>query len=154
MFTLRFDVHDINNMGFCESCNMNVFPTRPKFNIKIFGIFAIIMLILFTAITFISWSYLSEVFLFIYIMWGFLVINPYLIYYGIQKKNSCPRCFNKTSAKNLDYKPFGNKESELFKSLVPSKKTLINWHCPHCGNPINKGALFCGACGKKFDVKR
>ena len=141
-------------MGFCESCDMNVFPTRPRFSIKIFGVFAVIMLILFTTITVVSLSYLSEVFLFIYIMWGFLLINPYLIYYGVQKKDSCPRCFNKTSAKNLDYQPFGSKESELLKSLAPPKKNLLRWHCPHCGNVLNKGAVFCGKCGKKFSIVR
>lgn len=154
MFTLRFEVQDINNMYFCKRCNMNVFPTRPRFNIKIFGIFTISMLIIFTTITIVSLSILSEVFLFIYIMWGFLVINPYLIYYGIQKKNCCPNCFNKTSEKNLDYQPFGNKESELFKSLIPPKKNLLKWHCPHCGNALNKGALFCGKCGKKSEIVR
>ncbi len=154
MFTLRFEVQDIDKMGFCKSCNMNVFPTRPRFNIKIFGVFALIMLIVFITITIISLSIVSEVFLFIFFMWGFLLINPYLIYYSLQKKDSCPRCFNKTSEKNLDYQPFGSKEPEIYKTLAPAKKSIIKWHCPHCGNTLNKGALFCGSCGKKFEIQR
>ncbi len=147
-------VQDINNMVFCQSCCMNVFPTRPRFNIKIFGIFAVLMLIIFTTITIVSLSILSEIFLFIFFMWGFLIINPYLIYYGLQKKIYCPKCFDKASEKNLEYKPFGEKQPEIYKVLAPSLKSTIKWHCPHCGNPLNKEAVFCGSCGKKFEIQR
>ncbi|MFX0001168.1 MAG: hypothetical protein ACFE9Q_10490 [Candidatus Hodarchaeota archaeon] len=145
-------VQNINEMAFCKSCCMNVFPTRPRFNIKMFGFFAIMMFIIFTIISILSFSIFSEVFLFIFFMWGFLIINPYLIYYIFQKKNYCPRCFDKTFEKNLDYKPFGEKESEIYKTLTPSPKLITKWHCPYCGKSLNEGTVFCGSCGKKFNI--
>jgi hypothetical protein len=35
---------NLDDMQFCKNCLMNVIPTRPDFNIKIFGIFAFSML--------------------------------------------------------------------------------------------------------------
>jgi hypothetical protein len=84
-------------------------------------------------------------------MWGFLIINPYLIYYGLQKKQHCPRCFNKTIKKNLDYIPFGDKEPEIFKILAPPKKSLVVWYCPFCGKLLNDGVKICNSCGKKLE---
>ncbi|MFW9987725.1 MAG: zinc ribbon domain-containing protein [Candidatus Odinarchaeota archaeon] len=145
-------VQDPNDMMFCNQCKMNVFPSRPKFNIIIYVIFAIIFLGIFTAITIISLSFFSDLFLFIFFMWGFMIINPYLLYFGLQKKDSCPRCYTKTSEKNLKYKPFGEKESEIYRELTPLKKTIENFYCPYCGHSLNKGALFCGSCGKKLEL--
>ena len=54
MFPLRDMSQDINDMKFCESCKMNVFPARPKFNIKIFGIFAVTILIVLVVLTVIT----------------------------------------------------------------------------------------------------
>ena len=147
-------VQDSNDMNFCKNCKMNVYPSRPKFNIKMFGIFAIIMMAAFTVLTIIYFSIYSEIFLFIYFMWGFMIINPYLLYFGLQKKQYCPRCFNETIEKNLEYKPFGDKEPEIYKKIPPSEKSTIKWHCPHCGNSLNEGAVFCGSCGKKFEIQR
>lgn len=143
-------VQDPNNMMFCESCGMNVFPTRSRFNIKTFGIFVIIMMSIFTIITIITSSIFSGIFLFIFFMWGFMLINPYIIYYGLQKKQYCPRCFKIAGEKNLEYKPFGDKEPEIYEDLAPSEKSTIIWHCPYCGTPI-KGN-FCKSCGKKFEI--
>ncbi|UCD01020.1 MAG: zinc ribbon domain-containing protein [Promethearchaeota archaeon] len=147
-------VQDPNNMMFCESCRMNVYPTRQRFNIKIFGIFAILMLSLFISITIVSFSIFSEIFLIIFIMWGFMILNPYLLYYGLQKKQHCPRCLKRTVEKNLEYKPFGVKEPEIYKILAPSKTSLIIWHCPYCGTPLSERAKFCRSCGKKFEIQR
>lgn len=154
MFTLSYMVQDQSDMMFCNQCKMNVYPSRPKFNITLFGIFAVVMTIIFTTITIISLSMFSEIFLFIFFMWGFMVINPYLIYFGLQKKQNCPRCFNKTFEKNLEYKPFGEKEPEIYKKIAPSERSIEKWHCPYCGNSLNEGAVFCGSCGKKFEIHR
>jgi len=155
MFTLRVMVHqDPNDMMFCNQCKMNVYPSRPKFNIIIFVIFAIIMLFIFATITILSLSMFSEILLFIFFMWGFMIINPYLIYFGLQKKQICPRCFKRTSEKNLEYKPFGEKEPEIYQVLASSEKSVLKWHCPYCGQSLNGGALFCGSCGKKFEIKQ
>ena len=154
MFTLRVMVQDPNDMMFCNQCKMNVYPSRPKFNIIIYVILAIIMLFIFTVLTIISLSFFSELFLFIFFMWGFMVINPYLIYFGLQRKQNCPRCYKKTAEKNLEYKPFGEKEPEIYRTLTPSEKSIKNWYCPYCGHPLNEGAVFCGSCGKKFVIKQ
>jgi len=147
-------VQDQNDMMFCESCKMNVFPTRPKFNIKLFGTFVIMMMLIFTTITIIFLSIFSEIFLIIFFLWGFMILNPYLVYYGLQRKQYCPRCFKKTFEKNLEYKPFGAKEPEVYKILAPSKKSRIVWHCPYCGTSLSQGAKFCKSCGKKFEIQR
>ena len=154
MFTLSFKVQDPNDMKFCQSCRMNVFPTRPRFNIKIFGIFVIIIMSIFIALTIISFSIFSGILLFILFMWGFMIINPYFIYYRLQKKQYCPRCFKKIFEKNLEYKPFGVKEPEIYKTLAPTKKSTIIWHCPYCGTSLSEGAKFCKSCGKKFEIQR
>ena len=145
-------VQDSNDMNFCKNCKMNVYPSRPKFNIKMFGIFAIIMMAAFTVLTIIYFSIYSEIFLFIYFMWGFMIINPYLLYFGLQKKQCCPRCFKKTIEKNLEYKPFGDKEPEIYKELAPSEKSTIKWHCPYCGTHVQGN--FCKLCGKRFEIKK
>ncbi len=154
MFTLRVMVQDPNEMMFCNQCKMNVYPSRPQFNIIIFVIFAIIMFVVFTTITIISLSVFSEILLFIFFMWGFMIINPYLIYFGLQKKQNCPRCFEKASKKNLEYEPFGEKKPDIYKALAPSEKSVMKWHCPFCGNSLDEGAIFCGSCGKKFEIKQ
>jgi len=55
---------DINKMKFCESCKMNVFPSRPKFNIRLFGIFAVIILMTLITITVITSFIFSGIILF------------------------------------------------------------------------------------------
>jgi hypothetical protein len=87
-------------------------------------------------------------------MWGFMLINPYLIYFGLQEKKYCPRCYSETFEKNLTYEPFGEKEPGIYKSLASTAKTPKKWHCPFCGNSLNQGAIFCGSCGKKFVIER
>jgi len=143
---------NINEMGFCENCKMNVFPTRPKFNIKIFGFFAVVLFILFSIITIISMSIFSSIFLFIFFMWGFMVINPYVIYYGLKEKEYCPRCYQMVHEKNIEYKPFGDKIPEIFKALNVSKKKGNKWFCPYCGTVIQGN--FCKSCGRKFEINR
>ncbi len=145
---------DINEMKFCESCKMNVFPTRPKFNIKIFGIFSVMILIILTTITVITSFIFSGIILFLYFMWFFMVINPYVFYYAIKKKQYCPRCFQKVVEKNLLYQPFGEKEPDIYKSLAPIKKNSPKLFCPYCGNPMSKKGQYCNSCGKKFEIKR
>ncbi len=92
---------NINDMGFCDKCKMNVFPTRPKFNIKIFGFFVVVLFILLSLLTVISLSIFSSIFLFIFFMWGFMVINPYIIYYGLREKGYCPSVINRFMKKIL-----------------------------------------------------
>ncbi|MFX1419310.1 MAG: hypothetical protein ACFE9N_10360 [Promethearchaeota archaeon] len=145
-------VQDPQDMMFCNQCKMNVYPSRPKFNIKIFGIMAALLLIIFTIITIISLTIFTEIILLIFFLWGFMIINPYLVYYGLHKKQYCPRCYNKTIEKNLKYKPFGDKDPEIYKDLVPSQKSPVNWYCPYCGTSIHGD--FCKSCGKKFEIKR
>jgi len=82
-----------------------------------------------------------------------MLINPYLIYFSLQKKQYCPRCLRKTIEKNLEYQPFGDKEPDIYKELTSSsQKSPLTWYCPYCGIP-NQGN-FCKACGKKFELKR
>ncbi|MFX1371464.1 MAG: hypothetical protein ACFFCE_06350 [Promethearchaeota archaeon] len=151
---MRVKVQDPNDMMFCSQCKMNVYPSRPKFNIVLFVVLAIIMLFVFTTITLISMSFFSEFLLFIFFMWGFLIINPYLVYFGLRRKQNCPLCFKKASEKNLEYKPFGEKEPEIYKKIDPPQQTNIKWFCPYCGVSLNEGAIYCGSCGKKFEINQ
>ncbi|UCC21279.1 MAG: hypothetical protein JSV62_08375 [Promethearchaeota archaeon] len=145
-------VQDPNDMMFCNQCRMNVYPSKPKFNIKVFGFFVILLMTVFTILTIISLTIFAEIFLLIFFLWGFMIINPYLVYYGLQKKQYCPRCYDKTIEKNLSYKPFGDKEPEIYKKLTSSQKPPMTWHCPYCGTEINGN--FCKSCGRKFEIKR
>ena len=154
MVTWRDMSQDINEMKFCESCKMNVFPSRPKFNIKLFGIFAVIILMTLITITVITSFIFSGIILFLYYMWFFMALNPYVFYYGIKKKQNCPRCFQKVVEKNLQYHPFGEKEPEIFKSLAPVKKPATKVFCPYCGTPMSKKGQYCKSCGKKFEIQR
>ncbi len=142
---------NIDEMGFCENCKMNVFPTRPKFNVKIFGFFVVVFFILFTIITVVSFSIFSSIFLFIFFMWGFMVINPYVIYYGLRKEENCPRCYQMVHEKNTDYRPFGDRIPLIFKSIETSKRKG-KFHCPYCGISIQ--GTFCKSCGKNFEISR
>ncbi|MFX1343799.1 MAG: zinc-ribbon domain-containing protein [Promethearchaeota archaeon] len=144
---------EIADMQFCENCKMNVFPTRPKFNIKIFGIFIVLISAIIIPLTIIYLPILSGLFIFLFFMWGFMLVNPYLIYYILKKKQNCPRCYQKVVEKNLDYQPFGEKKPEIYKFMTPPKKTF-NWHCPYCGKSLIEEAKFCSSCGKKFDIQR
>ena len=125
-------VQDPNDMMFCESCRMNVFPARQKFNIKIFGFFAILILVIIVVLTIVFLPLLSGLFIFIFVMWGFMLFNPYILYYGLQKKQFCPRCFKKTIKKNIEYKPFGDKVPEIYKELIPkvfpSQNIFLEWN--------------------------
>jgi hypothetical protein len=85
-------------------------------------------------------------------MWGFMLLNPYLIYYLVKKKQFCPRCYQKVVEKNLEYQPFGKKEPEIYKLIAPPKKSK-KWYCPYCSNTLTEGAKFCGSCGKEFEIK-
>ena len=150
MFTLRQEIAD---MQFCENCKMNCFPVRPNFNVKIFGIFIVIILAIAVPITIIFIPYLSGLFIFLFLMWGFMLLNPYLLYYIAQRKQYCPRCYQKVTEKNLNYQPFGDKVPEVYKLITPQKKSS-NFFCPFCGNSLIEGAKFCNSCGKKFDIQR
>jgi hypothetical protein len=147
-------VQDPNDMMFCAHCKMNVFPSRQKFNIKIFGAFIILMVFLFVIIMILSYTLFSQILFFFFFMWGFMLLNPYLIYHGLQKKQYCPRCFKKAGKKNLDYFPFGDKEPEIYKKLAPSKKSHIVWHCPYCGKSLRERSEICNTCGKKVEIIR
>ncbi|MFX0030726.1 MAG: zinc ribbon domain-containing protein [Candidatus Hermodarchaeota archaeon] len=131
---------------------MNVFPSRPKFNIKIFGFFVILFSLILIALTIIFIPVLSGLFIFFFLMWGFMFLNPYTIYYLVKKKQFCPRCYHKVAEKNLEYQPFGKKEPAIFGLIAPVKKS-IEWHCPYCGNSLTEDARFCGSCGKEFEIK-
>jgi hypothetical protein len=144
---------NLDDMQFCMSCKMNVFPTRPKFNIKIFGIFVILVSAIIIPLTIIYLPILSGLFVFLFFMWGFMLFNPYLIYYLVKKKQNCPRCYQKVVEKNLDYQPFGDKTPEVYKFIAPSKKSF-DLFCPFCGNSLIEGVNFCSSCGKEFDIQR
>lgn len=154
MFTWRDMSQDINEMKFCGSCKMNVFPSRPKFNIKLFGIFVILISAIIIPLTIISIPLLSGLFIFLFLFYGFMILNPYLIYYSIKKKQNCPRCFQKVVEKNLLYQPFGEKEPEVFKSIAPVKKPAIKVFCPYCGTTMSKKGQYCKSCGKKYEIQR
>ncbi len=112
---------DINTMMFCRNCRMNVFPSRPKFNVITFVICVLIMFPIIATINLVFFFPFFVLFNFIFLMWGFMLFNPYLIFYGLKKKQYCPRCYQKVIEKNLDYQPFGEKKPEIFTSLSPSK---------------------------------
>jgi len=145
-----------DEMMFCENCKMNVFPSRPQFNVKTFGICAVITFFIILPIFITTIAFLSSIFFSLYFMWGFMFINPYLLYYGLQKTHFCPRCHQEAVEKNLDYEPFGEKEPEVYKLIThtPSKKNQKNWHCPYCGSQMDQDGVFCGDCGKKFEIQR
>ncbi|MFX0043061.1 MAG: hypothetical protein ACFE8L_09125 [Candidatus Hodarchaeota archaeon] len=145
---------DINDMKFCESCKMNVFPSRPKFNVKIFGIFAVIILIVLVVVTVITSFVLAGILLFLYYFWFFIVVNPYVFYYSIKKKQNCPRCFQKVVEKNLLYQPFGEKEPELYRTIAPVKNASPKLFCPYCATPMSKKGQYCKSCGKKYEIQR
>jgi len=145
-------IQDPNDMEFCESCKMNVFPSRKRFNIKTFGFFVILILIIVIPLTIIYLPIFSGIFIFVFIMWGFMLLNPYTLYYGLQKKQYCPRCYNKTVEKSLEYIPFGDKQPEIYNELSSSHSAQITWYCPYCGTPVQKN--YCKSCGKKLELKR
>ncbi len=144
---------NLDDMQFCRNCQMNVFPTRPEFNTKIFGILAISFLAILIAITIVFLSIFTEFILIIFFMWGFIIFNPYLLYFIAQKKNNCPRCYYVVDEKNLEYRPFGEKEPKIFNLTIP-QKINHNWYCPYCGKSLTEGANFCTSCGKKFEIQR
>ncbi|MHA1490707.1 MAG: hypothetical protein ACTSRI_13745 [Promethearchaeota archaeon] len=112
---------DTNTMKFCFNCRMNVFPSRPIFNVKMFVICVLIMFPIIVTINLVFFFAFFVLFNFIFLIWGFMLFNPYLIFYGLKKKQYCPRCYQKVIEKNLDYQPFGEKEPEIFTVLSPSK---------------------------------
>lgn len=144
---------NLDDMQFCKNCLMNVFPTRSEFNNKIFGVFAFSLLATLIIITITFLSIFTELFLLIFFMWGFMCLNPYLLFYIAKQKQNCPRCYQIVSEKNLDFKPFGEKEPEVYK-LIDLQKKSHKWHCPYCGNNVNEQAMFCNSCGKKFEIQR
>ncbi|MFW9824423.1 MAG: hypothetical protein ACFFE4_15875 [Candidatus Thorarchaeota archaeon] len=143
---------NLDDMRFCKNCQMNVYPTRPEFNIKIYGIFIIIVLTVLISLSSFFLSFLAELFLFVYFMWAFMILNPYLIYYLIQNKINCPRCYQATEAKNLEFQPFGERSPKPYNNIAPRKKIKI-LYCPFCGISQNMNSNFCRICGKKLDIK-
>ncbi|MFX1455499.1 MAG: zinc ribbon domain-containing protein [Promethearchaeota archaeon] len=143
---------NLNDMRFCKNCQMNVYPTRPEFNIKIYGIFTIIILAILITLTSLFLSIFAELFLFIYFMWAFMILNPYLIYYLSQQKNNCPRCYQTTHEKNLEFRPFGEKPPKAYSIIAPRKENH-QFYCPYCGISLDKKAKFCKICGKKLEIK-
>ncbi|MFX0188969.1 MAG: hypothetical protein ACFE8A_14685 [Candidatus Hodarchaeota archaeon] len=110
---------DINDMMFCESCKMNAFPSKSKFNMVHFGIWTVVMFIIVLIFLASLSPFLGGILFFLYFMWGFTFLNPYLIVYALKKKGYCPRCQQKLVEKNIEYQPFGNKEPEVFKEIRP-----------------------------------
>jgi hypothetical protein len=145
---------NFDDMKFCNLCKMNVFPTRPPFNVKLFILFFIIVSITFIPLIILSLPYLTAwIIVAIFLTWGFLVINPYLIIYGLKKKQYCPNCYQLLNEKNLEYQPFGEKVSEIYEKIAPKKYNKSEWFCPYCGNRMSKKAKFCHSCGKKCELK-
>jgi hypothetical protein len=143
-----------DDMKFCNKCKMNVFPTRPLFNIKIFFFFFIIVsAIIIPLIILYLPNVAAGILIFIFLIWGFLIINPYLIIYGLKKKQYCPNCHLRVVEKNLEYQPFGEREPEIYNNIAPTKKQKNKWFCPYCGNKMSKKAKFCYSCGKKYELQ-
>ncbi len=103
-----------NDMMFCNKCKMNVYPGRPELSMVALGITAIITIIILSIISLIIMSLFLGLFVSFYFIWGFMCLNPYLIIYSLKKKEYCPKCYNRAVEKNIEYKPFGNKEPEGF----------------------------------------
>ena len=145
-----------DEMMFCEKCKMNVFPSRPQFNVKAFVVCSVVIFLIILPIFVTTITFLSEILFYLYFMWGFMFINPYLLYYSLLKKQFCPRCYQGAVGKNLEYKPFGEKEPEVYKEIAPapSKSNQSAWYCPYCGSQMDHDGDFCSACGKKFEIKR
>jgi hypothetical protein len=142
-------------MNFCENCKMNVFSARPEFNTMIFVVNAVVMFIIVFILMF------SPLFYFFYFMWFFMVVNPYLIYYGLQPKKFCPKCRSRVVEKNLGYEPFGSKKGEGLPRLPYETQTTQvtqtgpvkqGWFCPYCGAAISRDWKFCKACGKTLEI--
>lgn len=153
MFTLKQMAQNSDDMQFCKNCKMNVFPTRPRFNTKLFILFIILVSSILIPLTIIYLPILSGLFIFLFLFWGFMILNPYLLYYIAKKKQFCPSCYQKVIEKNLDYHPFGKKEPEIYKLIAPDKKSF-KWYCPYCGILLDEGARFCKSCGKIIEFQR
>jgi len=138
---------------------MNVFPTRPEFNVIVFGVFAGVLVIISVILSFLLllwWFFTFLVFSFL-----FMILNPYLIYYGLKPKIYCPNCHSKCSEElNREYEPFGPKRGEGFphlpyeESISHPNKVLstIGWYCPYCGASISRKWKFCKSCGKILEI--
>jgi hypothetical protein len=145
---------NFDEMKFCPTCKMNVFPTRPPFNIKLFLFCFVIVSAVFIPLMVIFLPDIAAgIIVFIFLLWGFMIINPYLIIYGLAKKQYCPNCHHLLNDKNLDYQPFGEKQPEIYKIIAPKKNHKNKWFCPYCGNKMSKTARFCYSCGKKCELQ-
>lgn len=146
-------------MRFCNNCRMNCFPTRSEFNTKVFGIFAVIIFIIITVLTILL--ILSWFFNLMFFFYLFMILNPYLIYYGLIPKIYCPKCHSKcTEEPNKEYEPFGPKKGEGLPHLPYEKptshqsniKTREGWFCPYCGASISRNWKHCKLCGKLLEI--
>jgi len=132
---------------FCNRCQRNVFPKRPKPD------YLLLFLSLFTC---------------------FLI---FLVYYAFKSKDSCPICYSKVGMINFDYPPFkGTPESYDpnlistgsvvrteetifepegdFVTFIPAPHnsggdtdTLEQKFCKSCGSKIGLEMKFCTRCG-------
>lgn len=138
---------------------MNVFPTRPEFNVIVFGVFAAVLFIINVILSYLwaSWW----IFTFLFFLFLFMILNPYLIYYGLKPKKYCPNCHSKCSEEpNREYEPFGPKRGEGLphlpyeESISHPNKVLstIGWYCPYCGASISRKWKFCKLCGKILEI--
>ena len=57
---------NLDDMQFCKNCEMNVFPTRPEFHIKIFVVFAFSLFVILITVTILSLSIFTELTLIIF----------------------------------------------------------------------------------------
>ena len=152
---------DKNDMRFCNNCKMNVFPTRPEFNTLAFSVIAAVMFVIVTIFTFLA--FFTLFFEMIFFLYLFMCLNPYLIYYGLLRKDNCPKCRSKVVDKNLEYEPFGTKKGEGLprmpyesESSNDIDKNVVSegWFCPYCGSPISRDWVFCKKCGKTLEINQ
>ncbi|MFX1409079.1 MAG: hypothetical protein ACFFA6_01905 [Promethearchaeota archaeon] len=70
MFYIERYESTLDDMKFCESCKMKIFPSRPKFSIKTFGLFVILIFTIILPLIVIFLPLLLG--LLIFLMWGLM----------------------------------------------------------------------------------